>query len=255
MASSPSITPISSTTGAGADAMPMAFPADRALDNLLNMLITGGPVVWLLLCFSLVAMTVVLLKSAQLYVLRQRPGNSVDRAYACLEEGQLDEAKSLAIAQRNPRAQVLSHALHMISTNHFTVDEMRDEAIRRSRLSVGQLESHLRVLEVIAMLAPLLGLFGTVLGMIVAFQAMESAGSQVNPAILSGGIWQALLTTAVGLAVAIPVSIAHSWFERKVEVQAARLQNDVAVLNALMLRRAKERHTVARLQVPSRAVS
>lgn len=253
MASSPSIQLDSSL--AGADALPVALPSEGALDNALDMLITGGPVVWLLLCFSLVAMTVVLLKLAQLYLFRERPGNSVDRAFAYLEQGQLDEAKSLAMAQQNPRAQVLSHALHMFSTNHYSVEEMRDEAIRRSRLSLSQLESHLRVLEVIAMLAPLLGLFGTVLGMIVAFQALESAGSQVNPAILSGGIWQALLTTAVGLAVAIPVSIAHSWFERKVEVQAARLQNDVALFSALMTRRLKDRHTVARLQIPSRAAS
>ena len=67
----------------------------------------------------------------------------------------------------------------------------------------------------IASLSPLLGLLGTVLGMIEAFQQMEAAGSQVDPSILSGGIWQALLTTAVGLAVAIPVVIMHGFFERK----------------------------------------
>ena len=75
----------------------------------------------------------------------------------------------------------------------------------------------------IASLAPLLGLLGTVLGMIEAFQAMEAAGTRVNPAVLSGGIWQALLTTAVGLSIAIPVSMTNSWLERKVEVEAAAM--------------------------------
>jgi biopolymer transport protein ExbB len=56
----------------------------------------------------------------------------------------------------------------------------------------------------------LLGLFGTVLGMVEAFRQLELAGSQVDPAVLSGGIWQALLTTAVGLAVAIPAVLAHN---------------------------------------------
>jgi len=65
--------------------------------------------------------------------------------------------------------------------------------------------------------APLLGLFGTVLGMIEAFRKLAEAGNQVNPAILSGGIWEALLTTAVGLAVAIPVVVLCNWFERRVE--------------------------------------
>ena len=63
----------------------------------------------------------------------------------------------------------------------------------------------------------MLGLFGTVLGMIKAFQRLEEAGSQVNPAILSGGIWEALLTTAAGLAVAIPAVAALNWLESKLD--------------------------------------
>ena len=59
--------------------------------------------------------------------------------------------------------------------------------------------------------------------MIDAFQALEAAGRQVNPAVLSGGIWKALLATAAGLAVAIPASMANSWFERRVEVESAAM--------------------------------
>ena len=76
-------------------------------------------------------------------------------------------------------------------------------------------------------MAPLLGLFGTVLGMIEAFKAMEVAGAQVDPAVLSGGIWQALLTTAVGLGVAIPVSLIHSMLERQGELETQALQDDL----------------------------
>jgi biopolymer transport protein ExbB len=88
-----------------------------------------------------------------------------------------------------------------------------------------ELRAFLRPLEVIATLSPLLGLLGTVLGMIVAFQQMEAAGRQVDPTVLSGGIWQALLTTAVGLAVAIPVVAVHSWLERKTD-RVAHHMND-----------------------------
>ena len=87
-----------------------------------------------------------------------------------------------------------------------------------------------RPLEVIASLAPLLGLFGTVLGMITAFQQLESAGNQVNPAILSGGIWVALLTTAVGLAVAMPVVVILNWLERRVDRLAHNMDNYVIQL-------------------------
>jgi biopolymer transport protein ExbB len=76
---------------------------------------------------------------------------------------------------------------------------------------------------VIGTLSPLLGLFGTVLGMIEAFRRLEAAGSRVDPSILSGGIWGALLTTAVGLAVAIPTIAALNWLERRVE----RLAHDM----------------------------
>ncbi len=105
--------------------------------------------------------------------------------------------------------------------------------MRRACSIVTRLGSYLRILEVIASLAPLLGLFGTVLGMIQAFQAMEAAGSQVNAAVLSGGIWQALQTTALGPAVAIPVTLAHSWFERRVEVTAATMQDHLQRLFTL----------------------
>src|SRR3546814_3183218 len=72
------------------------------------------------------------------------------------------------------------------------------------------LRGQLGALEVIGSVSPLLGLFGTVLGMIEAFRQLAEAGSQVSPAILSAGIWEALLTTAVGLAVAIPVVVLRS---------------------------------------------
>ena len=80
-----------------------------------------------------------------------------------------------------------------------------------------RLESGFRLLDSVAQLAPLLGLFGTVLGMISAFQALQEAGAQVDPSILAGGIWVALLTTAVGLAVAMPTALILSWFESRMD--------------------------------------
>ena len=91
----------------------------------------------------------------------------------------------------------------------------------------GALKSGLRPLELIAGIAPLMGLLGTVLGMITAFQAMEAAGASVDPSVLSGGIWAALLTTAIGLIVAIPTLAMHtaldSWTDRLRERMNARL--------------------------------
>ena len=95
----------------------------------------------------------------------------------------------------------------------------RIEAEADARFS--RLERGFRFLDTVAQVAPLLGLFGTVLGMIEAFQALQEAGSQVDPSLLAGGIWVALLTTAAGLAVAMPASVVLSWFESRMADERA----------------------------------
>jgi len=82
---------------------------------------------------------------------------------------------------------------------------------------VRRMEASLRGLATVATLAPLLGLLGTVIGMIRAFMAIEGQGANVSPALLAGGIWEALLTTAAGLTVAIPCLMFHNLFQGRIE--------------------------------------
>jgi len=95
--------------------------------------------------------------------------------------------------------------------------DAREDVARVAKNRLAEASSGFRLLELISTIAPLLGLLGTVLGMIVAFQALQDSGSRADPSILAGGIWEALLTTAAGMAVAIPASIALTWFESVVE--------------------------------------
>ncbi|MBD2860023.1 MotA/TolQ/ExbB proton channel family protein [Spongiibacter sp. KMU-158] len=194
----------------------------------------GGPVVWALLAFSVTGLSVVLFKIWQLWFHFKLASSQTDKAFALLQERHTNEALLLVRGDRNPRSHAISETLQALSLTGLDASQYRDESFRRARAQVGELSSHLRVLEVIATLAPLLGLLGTVLGMIEAFRAMEAAGEQVNPAILSGGIWQALLTTAMGLVVAIPVSLAHSWLDRRVERESEAIQNDVERVLAML---------------------
>ena len=92
---------------------------------------------------------------------------------------------------------------------------------------IRDMESWLRGLSAIAHLSPLLGLLGTVMGMIEAFMQIERVGSQVDPAVLSGGIWEALLTTAFGLAVAIPAMAAYFYLEGEVDRTRAGMKDAV----------------------------
>lgn len=188
-------------------------------DNLLHIAQQGGAVVSILVGLSVIALTVILVKLWQFWALKPAPSRVVEVLVASLGQ------QPVTAPRRDPVSRLLAHLSVLLAEKRLPVADLRMESVRKARQLLAELSDHLRILEVIATVAPLLGLFGTVLGMIEAFQAMEAAGSQVNPAVLSGGIWQALLTTAVGLAVAIPVSMAHSWFERKVEVQAAAMQD------------------------------
>lgn len=151
---------------------------------------------------------------------------------------------------------MLTTALHARWRTEIEASVLREEIERQGRAALENLRSHTRILEVIATLSPLLGLFGTVLGMIDAFREMEAAGSRVDPSVLSGGIWEALLTTAFGLAVAIPATAAVNWLDRVVE----RVEHEMAdavtqVLTGPAFRRPQEepaddplRRTAAGLQ-------
>lgn len=194
--------------------------------QVLEFLQAGGPVVIILIGMSVIAMTVVFVKLwafSQIKINDRRTGR---HALHLFRAGRIAEALALTAQARNPAAQALART---IRGRQRGVDEprIREEVQRYGGDVLESLRSGFRTLEVVASLAPLLGLFGTVLGMIQAFQQMEAAGSQVNPAILSGGIWQALLTTAVGLAVAIPVVAILNWLERSVDGLAHEMDSVV----------------------------
>jgi len=198
-------------------------------DRLLELLQTGGPVVAILLGMSVVALAIVFAKLLQFRALRVGERRTAEAALRLWKAGQAHEALALAGAARNPAAQALARAMRG-QRRGLPEARVREEVLRYGGEVLEALRSWFRPLEVIASLAPLLGLFGTVLGMIEAFRQLEAAGSQVNPAILSGGIWEALLTTAVGLAVAIPVVALLNWLERRVDRLAHAMDSTVTRL-------------------------
>lgn len=203
------------------------------MSSFINLILNGGAVIWSLTLCSIIAVTVFFYKLWQFWGELKLSDNNADNARALIEKNQRSNALKLIQSSCNPRAQLMVQILQLFDNSLLDLNAAKAESIRIAQLLIAQLNSYLRVLEVIAMIAPLLGLLGTVLGMIEAFKAMETAGSQVNPALLSGGIWQALLTTAIGMAVAIPVSIVHSYLERKVEIETGKISDDIAWLFTL----------------------
>ena len=194
-----------------------SLPARSGLfERALDLLALGGPVSAILVAMSVLALTIVLVKLWQFHVVRIGSFRPAREALGLYRAGQEQEALVLTGSSPNPAAEALARALRG-QRRRLPEEAVREEVARFGHDVLESLRSGFRPLEVIASLAPLLGLFGTVLGMIEAFREMEQAGHQVNPAVLSGGIWEALLTTALGLGVAIPVVAALGWLERRVD--------------------------------------
>lgn len=194
-------------------------------DRIAEFLNVGGPVVWILLLMSLVAVSIIIIKTWQFSRLKPERRTAIDKSLTLWHKGDKTSAK-IMLNSKYSVEKVALVAMKGLTDNTIDKDLLKEELNRIATLKLEQLRSYLRPLEVIATLSPLLGLLGTVIGMIMAFQQMAAAGNQVDPSVLSGGIWQALLTTAVGLTVAIPVVAAHTWLERKIE-RVASLMNDV----------------------------
>ncbi|MCY3654014.1 MAG: MotA/TolQ/ExbB proton channel family protein [Cyanobacteria bacterium MAG IRC1_bin_28] len=176
----------------------------------------GGPVIVVLLGMSVLALTVAMAKLWQFASLELNRLQTVGHMLALHLEGESTQALAVARRCRNPAAAVLAQAIRG-QQRRLPTAMVREEVERAGTALVVSLRANLRLLEVTASLAPLLGLLGTVLGMIEAFQQIAQAENAINPSTLSGGIWEALLTTAAGLSVAIPVVAVHNWLESRIE--------------------------------------
>lgn len=193
-----------------------------------EMLGTGGPVITVLAVMSIFSLTLIGVKLAQLW--RVRSGeDSRNRALECWQKGDQDAALSAMSAGRAPADRVMGYAMQALRDG-LQGPRLEGELMRRGNEEVAQMNSLIRLLELIAMVSPLLGLLGTVLGMIQSFQELELAQGAANASVLAGGIWQALLTTAAGLLVAIPAAVAAGLFAARIDGAAQSIESAVGRL-------------------------
>lgn len=199
------------------------------LSSLLEILNLGGPIIWLLLFMSALSLTVFVAKVIQfkemgMFDLRvTRP--CVDDWVAGNRDKAIQGLNRLKNSGKQALPLSLLTAMVAIQSDGISEKQARETAARVAADCLDRLQAGLRILEFIATSSPLLGLLGTVMGMIEAFRAMEEAGRQVDPSILSGGIWVALMTTAAGLIVAIPSLAMLNVLERRLERLHHELQS------------------------------
>ena len=194
-------------------------------EDILTLLVLGGPIVAILLVASIFGLALTLRKFQQFSKVSEPV---LKRLYLAVEQWHSGEQKN-ALEIFNSSSLEIAHDLRFVLEQYSRVDNdyLYDEMLRRSSEFLRVYAKNLRILELIYTLAPVLGLLGTVLGMIDAFQGLAtSAGSAAESTALAGGIWEALLTTAVGLSIAICFAILHSLLESKLEVLTIQV-NDV----------------------------
>jgi biopolymer transport protein ExbB len=186
-----------------------------------DLLQKGGVVMYVLLLMSVSSLAIILLKLLQFW----RIGASRSGMMELIATGSTHEIRRRMALSRHPAARVVETAL---DTGHLPRELQEAEVERIGSVEIRALETYIRSLEVVANLSPLIGLLGTVIGMIKAFGRLEEAGARVDPSQLAGGIWEALLTTAFGLIVAIPALGAVHYLERKIEGVRALMRDAAA---------------------------
>jgi biopolymer transport protein ExbB len=192
-----------------------------------DLLTRGGPVIWAIAALSVLTLALILWKLYRLSALGAWSGGRVTgEAIALWQQGEHDSALARLASRRSVRARLAQAAMTAHRDAALSEGAAREETTRIARALLLELRAGLRPLDLIVTIAPLLGLLGTVLGMIAAFQALQEAGAQSDPATLAGGIWEALLTTAAGMAVAIPASMALTWFDSIADRLQAEMEDD-----------------------------
>ena len=177
----------------------------------------GGPMMYLIMLSSVLAFGVVIERVYHLNRARIDADKFMDNIIGVLKRNKIIEAIELCNATPGPIAHIVKAGILKHDRSKHEIKEAIDEA---AQLEVPRLEKHLPVLATVAHIAPLLGLLGTVTGMIKAFQVIQQKASSmipVNPGDLAGGIWEALLATLAGLAVAIPTYVAYNYLVSQVD--------------------------------------
>ena len=177
-----------------------------------NYIEKGGLIFSILLVMSAIGLTIIIYKFFELYLFKKNDFKKINYL--------INDSSSITQFEKN---------LEHLKDNNFLkeivniikkkTDTQHDQILILIEKETEKLNRFMPTLEIIGQVSPLIGLLGTVIGMIDSFNELELGGSLVDPSILAGGIWTALLTTAMGLIVAIPALISHYFYDRNILIK------------------------------------
>ncbi|MEJ2202765.1 MAG: MotA/TolQ/ExbB proton channel family protein [Gemmatimonadota bacterium] len=184
--------------------------------RLLTLFADGGWMMYPLILCSLIALGVIIAKFWTLWAAHRGTTKVLREVEEATLAGDIQGAIQLASDTPGPAAAILLVGLRRIANKRMAAGEIEKAVATTGAIELGFLERGLVILATIANVAPLMGFLGTVAGMILAFGAIEAAGD-VDPSLVAGGIKVALLTTAAGLVIAVPVNIAYNFFVTRID--------------------------------------
>jgi biopolymer transport protein ExbB len=198
---------------------------------MLEIVQAGGYLMWPIIACSVIAVAIVLERLWSLQEKRVLPANVANQVWECVQHDQIDVQQIQQVHQSSPIGQVLAAGL---AYRHAPRDVLKEVVEDAGRHVVHDLERYLNPLGTIAAISPLLGLLGTVSGMIRSFTAITTEGVG-NPTVLAGGISEALVTTAAGLTVAIPALIAYRYLRGRVDGLVVKIEKEsIRFIEALL---------------------
>lgn len=184
--------------------------------DLLTLFADGGPMMYPLILCSLIALGVIIAKTWTLYAAHRGTQRLLAEVEEAARAGRTDEAIEIAASTPGPTAAILYSGLRRMKGGSVIEGEIDHAISTTGTIELSFLERGLVILATIANVAPLMGFLGTVAGMIIAFDAIAKAGN-VDPTLVAGGIKVALLTTATGLVIAVPVNIGYNYFVTQID--------------------------------------
>ncbi len=193
---------------------------------MIDFLAKGGVLVIPILFCSVMALAIFVERVIRFAGMRSRGSGLAEKTAKLLKEDKEEQAVEMAIKSNSPMGRILLLAIEMKDHDREALETVIAHGTEEE---VRNLSAYLQTLATIGNITPMLGLLGTVMGMIKAFMVIQEMGGKVNAAVLAGGIWEAMLTTALGLAVALPTMVAYSYLLARVDKYEARLQGGSVV--------------------------
>lgn len=201
---------------------------------MFDLLMKGGPVLWVILALAIPVLAILVERILYFRRIATDEDKLFGRVKGAVEKGHFDEALAICDTVEAPIGALIRAGIENRNLPETELkDAVRDAAVRE----LPQIEHSIQAVNVIGNISPLLGLLGTVTGIINSFNVLGEFGSVSDPSVLAQGISEALLTTAAGILIAVPSMVAYSWLSGRANTVIGRLEGQASELVRIVRRK------------------